>query len=114
MSDVSDGGARLEFPTGTQLPPIFPLSLTETGTVLRFAKSVGRAGMRSACGSCVPRLCVSRAGDRAGLATVTHCEASIPHLHLQNRDISPVIPFRTSQGVCRPAVASSTSRFTAA
>jgi hypothetical protein len=38
MSDVSDGGARLEFPTETQLPSIFPLSLTETGSVLRFCE----------------------------------------------------------------------------
>jgi hypothetical protein len=38
MSDISEGGARLEFPIGTKLPAKFALSLTETGTVLRYCE----------------------------------------------------------------------------
>ena len=38
MSDVSDGGARLELPPGMNPPQIFALSLTETGKVLRFCE----------------------------------------------------------------------------
>jgi hypothetical protein len=44
MSDVSEGGARLELPAGINPPQIFALSLTETGKVLRFCEVRWRRG----------------------------------------------------------------------
>jgi hypothetical protein len=44
MSDVSEGGARLELPLGVDVPQIFVLSLTPTGKVLRFCEVRWRRG----------------------------------------------------------------------
>jgi hypothetical protein len=44
MSDVSDGGARLELPPGVVPPPIFVLSLAEIGKVHRCCEVRWRRG----------------------------------------------------------------------
>jgi hypothetical protein len=44
MSDVSDGGARLELPVGVIPPPIFILSLAEMGKVHRCCEVRWRRG----------------------------------------------------------------------
>jgi hypothetical protein len=44
ISDVSEGGARLELPVGIEAPQIFVLSLTPTGSVLRYCEVRWRRG----------------------------------------------------------------------